>query len=57
MEIRITAPIEMAEISATEFNVKEINKIKYLKGGAVRQNSKAPTFSSYLRRDLPRNDE
>ena len=57
MEIRITAPIEMAEISATEFNVKEINKIKYLKGGAVRQNSKAPTFSSYLRGDLPRNDE
>lgn len=51
MEIQITGNAEISEISVAKFNVTEINKIKKLKGGAIRQNSKAPTF----RLDLPRN--
>ena len=58
MEIRITSePIQIEEVSQNEFNVKEINKIKDVKGGAVRQNSKAPTFSVDLRGYLSRNDD
>ena len=57
MEIQITNQTTVKEISVSQFNVSEINKIKKLKGGAIRQNSKAPTFSSYLRGDIPRDDE
>lgn len=57
MEIQITGQPKMQEITASKFNVMEINKIKKLKGGAVRQNSKAPTFSFDLWRYLSRNDE
>lgn len=57
MEIRIDAgPVQIEEITSDEFNVKEINKIKHVKGGAVRQNSKAPTFSVDVWRHIPRND-
>lgn len=44
MEIRITTQAKIEEISYSEFNVAEVNKIKKLKGGALRQESKAPTF-------------
>ena len=57
MEIQITGQPKMQEITASKFNVMEINKIKKLKGGAVRQNSKAPTFSFDLRRYISRDDE
>ena len=57
MEIQITGQPKMQEITASKFNVMEINKIKKLKGGAVRQNSKAPTFSFDLWRYVPRDDE
>ena len=57
MEIQITGQPKMQEITASKFNVMEINKIKKLKGGAVRQESKAPTFSFDLRWDTPRDDE
>ena len=57
MEIQIKGQPKMQEITASEFNVMEINKIKKLKGGAVRQNSKAPTFSFDLWRYIPRDDE
>jgi hypothetical protein len=48
MEIRIDAPAEIEEISVKEFNVTEINRIKKVKGGGLRQESKTPTFRSYL---------
>lgn len=57
MEIQITNQTTVKEISVSQFNVSEINKIKKLKGGAIRQNSKAPTFSFDLWRDIPRDDE
>ena len=57
MEIRLKNTIEMQEISISSFNVTEINKIKKLKGGTLRQDSKGPTFSFDLRRYLPRHDE
>lgn len=57
MEIRIEANSTIKEVPHTAFNVAEVNKIKHLKGGAVRQDSKAPTFSFDLRRYLPRDDE
>lgn len=57
MEIQITSRATVKEIPVAKFNVQEINKIKNLKGGAVRQNSKAPTFPFDLRRHIPRNDE
>lgn len=57
MEIRITSGDVVKEITTKEFNVAEINKIKKIKGGALRQKSKAPTFSFDLRRYLPRPDE
>lgn len=56
MEIRIEANSTIKEVSHTAFNVAEVNKIKHLKGGAVRQESKAPTFSFDLWWYLPRND-
>lgn len=57
MEIRIEANSTIKEVPHTAFNVAEVNKIKHLKGGAVRQDSKAPTFSFDLRWHLPRHDE
>lgn len=57
MEIHLKNTIEMEEIPISRFNVQEINKIKKLKGGTLRQNSKGPTFSSHLWRYLPRDDE
>lgn len=56
MEIQIKGQPKMQEITASEFNVMEINKIKKLKGGAVRQDSKAPTFSFDLRWHLSWDD-
>lgn len=57
MEIQITKQTKIKEISVTEFNVAEINKIKKLKGGATRQKSKAPTFSAHLWGHLSRTNE
>lgn len=52
MEIRIDDVAEIEEISVKEFNVTEINRIKKVKGGGLRQESKTPTFrvdlSGYL---------
>jgi len=48
MEIQVTNKAVIKEVSTEAFNVAEINKIKKLKGGAIRQDSKAPTFCSYL---------
>lgn len=42
MEIRIDPFAEIKEISASEFNVTQINRIKKEYGG-LRQESKAPT--------------
>ena len=57
MEIQITGQAKIKEVSVKHFNVSEINKIKKLKGGSIRQNSKAPTFSFDLWRDISWNDE
>lgn len=57
MEIQITKQTKIKEVSVAEFNVAEINKIKKLKGGAARQKSKAPTFSSHLWGHIPRINE
>lgn len=57
MEIRLNATASIREVSNSEFNVKQINSIKHVKGGAYRQDSKAPTFSVDLRWYLPRDDE
>lgn len=57
MAIQITKPTKVTEITSAQFNVAEINKIKKLKGGAFRQNSKAPTFSFDLRRYVSRDDD
>lgn len=48
MEIRIDDSTQIEEISVKEFNVAEINRIKKVKGGGLRQESKTPTFRSYL---------
>lgn len=50
MEIQITGQAKIKEVSVKHFNVAEIDKVKSLKGGAYRQDSKAPTF----RFDVPR---
>lgn len=52
MEIHITNEAQIEEISIAAFNVSEIDKVKSLKGGAYRQDSKAPTFCSYVPRHL-----
>lgn len=57
MEIQINNTANITEISSAAFNVSEINRIKKVKGGAYRQDSKAPTFSFDLWRYLPRDDE
>ena len=57
MEIQITNAAVVKEITSSAFNVSEVNRIKKVKGGAYRQNSKAPTFSFDLRRYLSRHDE
>lgn len=57
MEIRIEADTQIEEISVKEFNVAEVNRIKKVKGGALRQDSKGPTFRSYLSRNLDHSGE
>lgn len=57
MEIQVTKQTKIKEIPTEQFNVSQINSIKHLKGGAYRQDSKAPTFSFDLRWYLPRDDE
>ena len=43
MEIQLTGDVSITEVSPTQFNTFEINRIKDVEGGAVRQESKAPT--------------
>lgn len=52
MEICLTNDTFIEEVSTSEFNVAEINKVKNLKGGAYRQDSKAPTFCVDLSRHM-----
>ena len=52
MEIKINSDTQISEITPKTFNVKSINSIKNLKGGTLRQRSKAPTFCTYLPRNL-----
>jgi len=52
MEIRLTPDTRIEEITATEFNVQQINSIKHVKGGVYRQKSKTPTFCVDLSRHL-----
>lgn len=49
MHIEIETIDSLEEVSTKEFNVHEINSIKYLYE-EVRQNSKTPTFSFNLSR-------
>ena len=49
MHIEIDSIDSLKEISTKEFNVHEINNIKYLYE-EVRQNSKTPTFSFNVQR-------
>lgn len=44
MEIHLEQGAVIEEISTAAFNVHEINRISKVKGGAIRQDSKAPTF-------------
>ena len=48
--------MQITEISAQEYEVGVINSIKE-KGGAYRQESKAPTFRPYLSGHLPDPDD
>ena len=50
MHIEIETIDSLEEVSTKEFNVHEINQIKYLYK-EVRESSKTPTFSLNLSRD------
>ena len=49
--------VGVRKVTDKEASVAVVNSIKKLKGGAFRQDSKAPTFSSHLRRHIPRVNE
>lgn len=56
MEIHLTGPTSVNEITQQEFNVTQINSIKHVKGGVYRQESKTPTFCFDLSRHVSHAD-